>query len=713
MFQNDSPIRTINEDKLNRSDFSEKLGKSLLQWTDDTSLVIALYGSWGSGKSSIINLTQEFIEKSVKSEKKKPIIFSFNPWNFTEQNQLITIFFKELAKSINYYDKSEDAKRVGNELIAYSKFFEPLSVIPPVTPLALLFKKVFGSMGEAVKAWGDLKTKTLDQYKTELDKHIKKLNRKIIIIIDDIDRLNPSEIKQIFQLIKLNANFPNLIYLLPFDQKKVSDVLTDGTFSGKDYLEKIVQVPFHIPGVEQVKLNSLFFEELNKVIKPIPQKDWDEKYFANIFYGHLQKYFASVRQIKRYFNSLQFNMTRLPKELNPVDLLALEAIRVFSPEVYDGIWKNKEVFTEADGGYSSRSDGRDKEIRKAKIEAVFETSDNLYKSTTQQLVIELFPQLKSIYGNSHHGGEWHDTWNKQKKIASQYRFDKYFLFSVPEDEVTQDEIDKIITNSGNVKLSEKNFKSLIRSKKIKSFLEKLSLYVDDVPVENVESFTLALFNVSDEIPREKSGMAFLDTESWCVRFGYHMLLKIKDLDKREEMFLMLIDKSKSLQVPLTLASIEVRERKGSSTDSEPLVQEKNLQVFRDAILKRITESSKTDNLLNTPNLLYLLFLWRDVSSIDKPKAFVTELIKTEKGFLKLIESLMFQSSSQVMGEYVSTTTWKINPDNLKEFTDLTVVKSEAQRLANDPKKKYTERQKLGLKLFIENTQSINLDDFIK
>ena len=80
MFQNDSPIRSKNEDKLNRYDFSEKLGKSILQWTDDTSLVVALYGDWGSGKSSIINLTQEYIKKTTSTDRKRPIVFNFNPF---------------------------------------------------------------------------------------------------------------------------------------------------------------------------------------------------------------------------------------------------------------------------------------------------------------------------------------------------------------------------------------------------------------------------------------------------------------------------------------------------------------------------------------------------------------------------------------------------------------------------------------------------------
>lgn len=702
MFQNDVPIKTRSEDLLNRASFAERFGQSLLEWDYENSLVIALYGNWGSGKSSIINLATEHIEKKYQSEKKnkRPILLTFNPWNFTEQNQLVSIFIRELAKAINYYDASEDAKKVGQELIAYSKFFLPLALIPPVTPLALFFNKLFEKVGEATKGWGELKSKSVEQLKDDLDKRIKKLGRKIIVVIDDIDRLNKTEIRQIFQLVKLNANFPNIIYILPFDQEKVSDVLTEESFPGREYLEKIIQVPFQVPAIEQVKLDGLFLEEVNKLIKPLPQKHWDEKYFGNMYYGSLRKYFSSVRQIKRFANSLHFNNSHLPNELNPVDLIALEAVRVFSPEIYDAMWKNKELFTDTDSGF--RSDNRDKEIRKNKLEEMFNKANPKYREITKKVVLDLFPQLMSVYGNNSYGSDWQDRWNKERRIASSDRFDKYFLFTLPEGEISQDEIDGIVKKSNNTSATEKHLIALIKKRKIKSFLEKLFLYLDDTPEENVESFVLALFNLSDKLPREKGDFGLLDTASWCVRFGYHMLLRIKNLDKRKEVFLRLIEKSQSLSIPAELVSIEVRERKGDASKSEPLVQTHDLDLFSKIILKKIEKFASTGKLLEVPNMLYILYLWRDLSSIDEPKKYVSNLITTDRGLVRLIESVMFQSSSQTIGDYVATTTWQLDPKNLEAFTDLDKLKERTSSLSKKTLAQLSERQQLGVKLFMES-----------
>nr|NJM04349.1 hypothetical protein [Desulfobacula sp.] len=91
MFIFEKPIETTKDDFLGRKRFSQHLGKALLDWKEKESLVIAIYGEWGSGKSSLINLATENIEKS--NYKNKPTIIEFNPWIFSEENSLGGHFF--------------------------------------------------------------------------------------------------------------------------------------------------------------------------------------------------------------------------------------------------------------------------------------------------------------------------------------------------------------------------------------------------------------------------------------------------------------------------------------------------------------------------------------------------------------------------------------------------------------------------------------------
>ena len=101
MFNADQPITSSAQDILGRKSFAYALADTILSYQDRNSIVIGLFGEWGSGKTSIINLSLERIEEIANKKNDKPIVLKFNPWNFSEQNQLISQFFK-LLSHFNY-----------------------------------------------------------------------------------------------------------------------------------------------------------------------------------------------------------------------------------------------------------------------------------------------------------------------------------------------------------------------------------------------------------------------------------------------------------------------------------------------------------------------------------------------------------------------------------------------------------------------------------
>ena len=76
----------------------------------------------------------------------------------------------------------------------------------------------------------------------EIKKCFESCQQKLVIVIDDIDRLLPDEELLIFQIVKMLADFPNIVYLLAFDKNKVcNDISKTYHFDGNDYLKKIIQ----------------------------------------------------------------------------------------------------------------------------------------------------------------------------------------------------------------------------------------------------------------------------------------------------------------------------------------------------------------------------------------------------------------------------------------------------------------------------------------
>jgi len=94
VFAPDQPIKSCKEDILGRKSFAQSLGDAILNYKEKESIVVGLFGEWGSGKTSLINMALEHINdvSRGKTSDDKPIIIKFNPWNYSDQNQLIIQF---------------------------------------------------------------------------------------------------------------------------------------------------------------------------------------------------------------------------------------------------------------------------------------------------------------------------------------------------------------------------------------------------------------------------------------------------------------------------------------------------------------------------------------------------------------------------------------------------------------------------------------------
>ena len=127
IFNPDRPIKFPHEDSLNRKSFAKYIAKAILESQTKDSLVIGLLGEWGSGKTSLVNMTIDYINTISDSleQDEKPIIIYFNPWNFSGQNQLISQFFNKLSftleRLLRRFNKSESV--IKNSLKNYKIFY--------------------------------------------------------------------------------------------------------------------------------------------------------------------------------------------------------------------------------------------------------------------------------------------------------------------------------------------------------------------------------------------------------------------------------------------------------------------------------------------------------------------------------------------------------------------------------------------------------------
>ncbi|HXF74371.1 MAG TPA: P-loop NTPase fold protein, partial [Actinomycetota bacterium] len=265
LFSADRPIASKDEDLLGRTSFAQSLAHAIEGWRSEDSLIIGLYGLWGSGKTSLKNLVVEELCGRIG-------IVEFDPWQWSAQGEIAEAFFEQLARGIagrpgiGWWGRRKAQWRAF-QIRHYARL---LDVAASGLGLA-------GRMGRFLAALctPDLRRGPV-RAKVKLGGLLRRLDRPVLVVIDDIDRLTRAEIRLVFQLVKSNADFPNLVYLLLFDRRVVEAALDEDGLPGRDYLEKVVQVGFDLPHVERSRLDRVLFAALDEVfLLPGASDRWD------------------------------------------------------------------------------------------------------------------------------------------------------------------------------------------------------------------------------------------------------------------------------------------------------------------------------------------------------------------------------------------------------------------------------------------------------
>ncbi|MDN3593476.1 KAP family P-loop NTPase fold protein [Zunongwangia endophytica] len=332
----DSPLIDPKNDKLGRLLFATEIASGLVYSFEknNESVVLGINGTWGSGKSTLINFIIDEVERISQKSGQDIITLRFNPWMFSGQKELQNVFLKELFLKLDANkEKLKDASKKIAQFLGHLNWL----------------KYVHSGAGEAVKDVKDFldginQEKDLAQLKADVDELLIESKVKLYITIDDIDRLTPSEITDIFQLVKLNGNFANTIFILAYDQKVVTSALRHQFGeNGKKYIEKIVQVDYTLPSVSKENISRIFIDSLNNLFDNEVIEICISELTPKIKNQSFIKFFSSLRDIYRFNNSIKLRLPSIFQELNILDFLKIEALRIFNPEAYEFIINSKDA----------------------------------------------------------------------------------------------------------------------------------------------------------------------------------------------------------------------------------------------------------------------------------------------------------------------------------------------------------------------------------
>ncbi len=250
--------------------------------------------------------------------------------------------------------------------------------------------------------------KGLDEIKNEINTALLNIDIKIIVVIDDLDRLADTDIQEIFQLVRSIADFKNTIYILSYDEEIVSKALDKiQKDKGGKYIEKIVQVPIKLPKVSQENLKDIFIKKLKTIHIKHEALDKDE-FIKKIKENNFADAFKSIRDMERFLNAFKIEINAINQELYLYDFAVITLLKIFEPRLYDYIYDNRMLFIE-------------QEIKKI-------TKSN--KDFAFNLIGSIFPKINN-QPQDYSQLIQNNTDNQKKRITYPSSFKYYFLLNFP------------------------------------------------------------------------------------------------------------------------------------------------------------------------------------------------------------------------------------------------------------------------------------------
>lgn len=691
----DRPKDTVAEDRLGYAGFAKALARSIKLASPRDGMVLAVHGPWGSGKTSAVNMTVDALA-TLEADGEKTLVVRFNPWWFSEQEDLTRAFFTEISAALG--DKVSKDVQDGLKSVArrVGKGKDLATGLLGLAPGGELLKAIGGAAFDVLAQYGEDAKKTLDEDRETLRSALIKENKRILVIIDDVDRLPADEARQIFRLVKSVADLPNVIYLLVFDREVARRAMGEAaTVGGPEWLEKIVQASFDLPAVHPSDLLRLFTSELQEIVNATPH-NFEPDRWPLVLHHCIAPWLRTARDVARLSNAVAVSFPGVSEEVDLADFVAIEAMRLFEPKVFDLVRQNPDALCGLNG---DRDDKKGKDLAQSLLDAASNKPEIL-----KACLCEFFPRLKGIWRNQGFGSGFMEQWDKAKRICSARRFPAYVTFGLGEDVFSGPELKVLLAT-----LPDKSaFDALMtgyRQTKRRSGNSKAALAIDEIgaaaetiALEDVESAARTLLWSADDLldSSDEAGFFALPNQ-WRIFYATDALLLRLPPDQRLKILEEMIQGSPALSyVGFILAAVAGQhgliEGVEPTAEDRRLVDEAGLKSLSALGAARFAQAAQDGSLLAQSEILGLLYCWRRVESEEAVKLWADERMKTDAETLRLADSLLGVVKSESGG--VVRTSPRLNRKETAALLDLERLEARIQEIKEGSGKDNSEAQTL-------------------
>ena len=699
-YNSDKPIEYSEQDLLGRTTFSKQLGEAIYKYDGKDGLVLGVFGKWGTGKTSILNMVVNEINLLSENEDNRPIIVNFSPWNYTDKDNLISLFFRVLKNRLDMDKDEEKRKKIGKALADYSDALDALSLVPMVgSGVAAILKTIAKAQGAELS-----KDVDIDTTKESLELVLSDTNQKIIVIIDDIDRLTNTQIRDIFQLVKQVGNFPNIIYVLSMDRDVVCRALESvHNIDGAEYLEKIVQIPFEIPALLKPKLKEIFLEKLDDTVNDISDNvKIDKYYWSEVFINCIEPYIKTLRDVNRVINTFQFRYKILYEETAFEDMVALTTIEVLEPQLYQWIGRHKDLLCST---YSHSFSALLRNKSNYRKEIVDELEKIGIKTDTGiKFLTTLFPVFADDI-HEHKVGYTSSNIRETMRVAQEERFDSYFMFDLKEIPVSRNLINDCI-NKMRVEDLIATITQINDEGNIEYFIDELRTLVETIPYERLGLLSSVILNKL-YIFSNNSGFLSLSAYNKAEFLAFDIMNRINDESERYSLIKSVVENTNKEQlgtIAYFINRIELSHGRLAGKEEhieKQLINLPHLIDIESRYISKINEITLSEAIIDIREFNIAFYLW-DCLDKDRAQTYLKNILKDDINVLKFICAIAHDSISSN-----NDVSWYFPLDQYSTYISKDIIYEKIQEFDKRKLDIFTFKEQIKLASFVLNYDQSN------
>ncbi|EHZ5448812.1 NTPase [Escherichia coli] len=687
----DRAICSADEDQYGFIHIATQLAVAVKGIGREGSAVIGIEGPWGSGKTSLLNLLRNALVEQIEE---RTFVLTISPWLDGSNTSLVASLLLPVANIIAAEEEQRLAPeertalrrrksltRTAKTMIDYTR--ATARNLAPVASAAAVIPGVPDASG-ALKAlsetrWLKEKEKTTAEMRTEIAKKIDELDLSFIVLLDDLDRLEPAQAVEVIRLVKSVGDFPRFRYLLCYDKAILSQAISLGLGvpDGNLYLQKIVQISFCLPRPETFVLRRKFRDAAAALYRKVNGHAPDRIVLEQLtqvadVYGAALK---TPREVQMVLNALTFLYPGMRDYVYFPDLCFLQLLRTTNAGLYDWVEEylsERAVVAAGDGHVSELEQAEMAESLKSHLARYFPAEAHAVHALARWVPgitgwktdspIKLFvptPEQDSALLTA------------GKRLGSQAYWRYYFAFSAPQNVLSPEMLNEIFDIAGYPEQQHKLAERLlgyIQSKGLSSrtWFEHILTQLTTQQIatrtpEQCRGLAQFFFDSGDKMLQryqdENDWFSIHDLDTWSVTD--RLINKIQK-ESDQESFDFLPTQFKNGQAWYWIAEYmrHLLWQHGRVGDRAVHEQQKWIPSFQldslcETLAHRLNGKVITDQLASFPQLNGYIWAWRDISGVEAVRTWVQEQIRDDEAFLKLLLQLCYHGISSAEGRFTA------------------------------------------------------------